>query len=277
MKSLNCKGKLLTFDQPKVIGILNITDDSFFDGGQYASDSEIVNRAAAMLEEGAAIIDVGAQSSRPGSEPIATQVERDKIESTTSLLLQEFPNAIISIDTYRSAVAKAGLDAGAAIINDISGGNEDEQMFSVIREYQVPYIIMHMQGTPATMQHDPSYEDVVGELHKFFSAKIEQLTLLGVNDIVLDPGFGFGKTVEHNYEILNHLDSFSIWNRPLLAGISRKSMINRVLKTKPEEALNGTTAAHMMCLEKGANILRVHDVAEAIEAINIYTFAQSNS
>jgi len=266
---INCRGKLLTLQSPVVMGIINNTSDSFYDGGKYKSDKEILIHIERMLTEGAAIIDIGAVSTRPGANPIDEKEEIAKLLPLIKASLKEFPEIILSVDTFRSSIAKAVIEAGAHIINDVSGGNMDDKMFETVAALKAPYIIMHMQGTPATMQKNPHYENVMDDLRKFFLDKISILKSFGVNDIIIDPGFGFGKTVEHNYEILNNLEYFRAFDLPLMVGVSRKSMINKVLDTKPEDALNGTTVANTIALLKGADILRVHDVKEAIEVMKI--------
>jgi dihydropteroate synthase len=266
---INCQGKLLTLQSPVVMGIINNTPDSFYDGGKYKSDKEILTHIERMLTEGAAIIDIGAVSTRPGATPIDEKEEIAKLLPLISASVKEFPEIILSVDTFRSGVAKALVEAGAHIINDVSGGNMDDKMFETVAALKAPYLIMHMQGTPATMQKNPQYKNVMDDLQMFFLDKISALKSCGVNDIIIDPGFGFGKTVEHNYEILNNLEYFKAFGLPLMVGISRKSMINKVLDTKPEGALNGTTVANTIALLKGADILRVHDVKEAVEAVKI--------
>jgi dihydropteroate synthase len=268
-KSINCSGKLLTFEKPLVMGILNITPDSFYDGGKHSGMAGILNHVSKMLNEGADIIDVGAISTKPGATDVSFEEERDRLIPVLENIKNKFPDSIISIDTYRSQVARIAVDKGAHIINDISAGNFDKEMFKVISELNVPYIIMHIQGTPSNMQQNPVYKDVVKEVGQYFIEKVTALKKLGVNDIIIDPGFGFGKTVEHNYELLNNLEYFSIFDLPIMVGISRKSMINKVLHTTPDEALNGTTVLNTIALMKGSNILRVHDVKEAVEAVKL--------
>lgn len=255
------------------MGILNLTPDSFFDGGKYEESDVVLAQVTAMLSAGATIIDVGGYSSRPGADDVSEQEEIDRVIPAIKAILANHPEAIISIDTFRSNVARAAIDAGAAMVNDISGGNLDVEMYDTVAELQVPYILMHMQGTPKDMQDAPSYSDVVGDVYKFFSERINVLKLKGVADIILDPGFGFGKTLEHNYQLLNAIDKFKNLGCPVLAGASRKSMINKVIKTKPKDALNGTTVVNTLALQKGASILRVHDVKEAVEAVKIVSFA----
>lgn len=267
--SVNCRGRLLNLSEPKVMGILNITPDSFFDGGKFIEEKQITRQVKKMLQEGASIIDIGAVSSRPGSKPVSSKEESRRLLPFLKTLVKEFPHAIFSVDTFRSEIAQKVIEAGAAIINDISGGNFDKKMFAIVGELKVPYILMHMQGTPKTMQQKPVYKNVVKELIAFFQRKIDQLHKAGVHDIIIDPGFGFGKTTEHNFEILQKLSLFKILGCPVLAGMSRKSMINKVLKTIPQNALNGTTSLNTIALLNGANILRVHDVKEAVETITL--------
>ena len=271
MMTINCKGKLIDFSTPRVMGILNITPDSFFDGGKYKNETEILQQVDKMLLEGATFIDVGAYSSRPGATHITEKEELLRIVPIIKLLVDKFPNIIISVDTFRSKVAEKSIEAGAAIINDISGGKMDMNMFSTVAKLQVPYIIMHMLGTPQNMQLDPRYTNVTKEVISFFAAQIFKLHQLKVNDILIDVGFGFGKTTAHNYELLKHLALFKNLDAPILAGISRKSMLYKPLKITPKTALNATTSANTIALLNGANILRVHDVKEAMEAIKIVT------
>ena len=267
--TINCKGKLIDLSSPKVMGILNITPDSFYDGGKYKNESDILQQTEKMLNEGATFIDVGAYSSRPGAAHISVDEELKRIVPVVQLLIKEFPEIVISIDTFRNDVAKATVSEGAAIVNDISGGKMDQNMFSTIADLQVPYIIMHMQGTPQNMQENPVYEDVVKEVYHFFSKQLHQLKQLKVNDVIIDVGFGFGKTIENNYELLNDLNFFQHLGVPILTGVSRKSMLYKVLDTTAINALNATTAANTIALMNGAHILRVHDVKEAVEAVKI--------
>jgi dihydropteroate synthase len=269
-KTINCGGKLLSLEKPLVMGVLNLTPDSFYDGGKYKDTVAALNHVSEMLENGAAIIDVGAISTRPGAKVVTEQVERSRLCGILNEITRRFPEAVISVDTYRSEIARMAVGCGAHIINDISAGSFDKNMFSTICKLQIPYIIMHMQGTPANMQTEPVYKDVVKDIIFYFSQKVSILRKLGVNDIIIDPGFGFGKTLEHNYELLNNLEYFSILELPLMVGFSRKSMINKLLDVKPKDALNGTTVMNTIALTKGANILRVHDVKEAVEAVNIF-------
>ena len=267
--TINCKGTLVDLSSPKVMGILNITPDSFFDGGYYKNNSEILSQVEKMLTEGASFIDVGAYSSRPGAIHISEEEELKRIVPVIKLLLKNFPEIIISVDTFRSKVAKETINSGAAIINDISGGKMDNNMFASVANLQVPYILMHMIGTPQNMQQNPVYNDVTKEIISFFTEQIYKLHQLKLNDIIIDVGFGFGKTNYHNFEILKNLELFKNLNAPILTGISRKSMFYKTLDISPQEALNATTAANTIALLKGTNILRVHDVKEAVEAIKI--------
>lgn len=268
--TINCKGRVIDLSTPKVMGILNVTPDSFHDGGRYTDIQDALYQAEKMLIDGASIIDIGGQSTRPGAEDVGVKEELNRTLPIIEALVKQFPDIIISIDTYRATVAKAAVNAGAGIINDVSAGDDDVDMFSTVAALQVPYIMMHKQGNPQTMQQNPEYKDVVQEVVGYFIAKTNQLKKLGVHDVIIDPGFGFGKTVEHNYSLLKHLPDFAIFDMPILAGVSRKSMINKVLGTQPENALNGTTAVNTMALLNGAKILRVHDVKEAMQAIKLY-------
>lgn len=267
---INVKGQLMDLSQPKVMGILNVTPDSFYAESRLQTEKEIILRLQEMENEGASILDIGAYSSRPNAQHISIEEEMERLRNCLPLVNKECPNAIVSIDTFRADIAKMCVEEyGAAMINDISAGNMDKQMFATIAQLGVPYIIMHMQGTPQDMQSAPHYDNLLKEVFYYFSEKISKLRDLGVKDIILDPGFGFGKTLEHNYQLMNHLEEFSTFELPLLVGISRKSMIYKLLGTSPEEALNGTTALNTISLLKGANILRVHDVKAAVEAVNI--------
>ena len=267
--TINCKGTLIDLSSPKVMGILNITPDSFFDGGKYKNDTDMLVHVKKMLVDGATFIDVGAYSSKPGAVKISEDQEIKRILPVIDLLIREFPDIIISVDTFRSKVAELSINAGAAIINDISGGNMDENMFKTVAKLQVPYIIMHMLGTPQNMQKKPIYSDITHELISFFSDKIFKLHQLKLNDIIIDVGFGFGKTIDHNFELLKNLSLFKNLDTPVLVGISRKSMLYKTLDISAQEALNATTSANTIALLNGANILRVHDVKEAVEAIKI--------
>ena len=267
--TINCKGNLVDISSPKVMGILNCTPDSFYDGGKFTNDKKICQQVKKMLYEGATFIDVGGYSSRPNAQHIGVDKELKRVLPVLELLLKEFPTILISVDTFRSKVAEESIAIGACMVNDISAGSIDTNMFSVIRKLQVPYCMMHMQGTPQNMQHNPTYTDIVHEIIHYFSSKVHQLSILGVNDIILDVGFGFGKTLEQNYKLLNDLALFKNLELPILTGVSRKSMLYKLLDITPKEALNATTAAHTIALLNGTNILRVHDVKEANEAIKI--------
>lgn len=267
--TINCKGTLLDLNSPKVMGILNITPDSFYDGGMYKDEISILNQTEKMLVDGATFIDVGAYSSRPGAAEVSEEEELKRIVPVIELLIKKFPDIIISVDTFRSKVAKETISLGAAIINDISGGNLDSKMYETVAKLKVPYILMHMAGTPETMQNNPSYEDVTKDLIYFFSDKIDQLHRLNVSDIIIDVGFGFGKTIEHNFQLLRNMSLFQNLDKPILAGLSRKSMLYKTLDITSQEALNATTSANTIALLNGANILRVHDVKEAVEAVKL--------
>lgn len=268
---------IFSTNEKAIIGIINITKDSFYDGGKYLNDKQIILRCKNMLDDGATIIEIGAQSSRPGAIQVSSKEELKKLLPSIKLLKKNFKNITISIDTFWANTAKECIIAGANIINDISAGNIDENIFNVIAEFKTPYIIMHMQGTPRVMQKNPKYDNVVNELVKFFDEKIKKLNNLGVHNIIIDPGFGFGKTIQHNFQILNQLHRLKEFNLPILIGASRKSMIYNLLETTAENALNGTSIVNTIALTNGANILRVHDVKEANECIKITTFAKNNS
>lgn len=281
--TININGQLLDLSTPKVMGIVNLTPDSFFEGSRAQTDMQVAERVRLLLTEGADILDVGAYSSRPGADDLPVEEEMRRLREGLSVLRKEAPNAIVSVDTFRADVAKMCIqEYGVAIINDISGGDLDSNMFSTIARAHVPYIIMHMQGTPHNMQQAPYYEDVLKEVMLHLADKVKTLQDMKVNDIILDPGFGFGKTQAHNFELLAHLNEFDIFQLPLLVGVSRKSMIYKTLEITPAEALNGTTVLHTIALSKGANILRVHDVKEAVEAVKLwqnvkqYEFNQDN-
>ncbi len=267
--TINCKGTLIDFDTPKVMGILNITPDSFFDGGMYKNEKEILSQTEKMLTAGATFIDVGAYSSRPGAKHISEEEELSRILPVIELLVRHFSDIIISVDTFRSNVATQTISAGAAIINDISGGKMDSDMFATVAKLQVPYILMHMQGTPQNMQEKPSYQNITKELISFFAEQLFKLKQLKVNDVIIDVGFGFGKTLDHNYELLKNLSLFKSLDAPILTGVSRKSMLYKLLNSSPQEALNATSVANTIALLNGTNILRVHDVKEAVEAVKI--------
>lgn len=276
--TINLNGRLLDLSKPVVMGILNVTPDSFFDGGKYKTEKKVLKRAEEILEQGGSIIDIGAVTTQPGSEGISTKDEIDRLLPAVKAVRKEFPEAFISIDTYRSWVAlKVIEDCGPCMVNDVSGGNFDVHMFDTVGKLGVPYILMHMQGTPLKMQENPVYEDIIRDISMFFTESVKKLNRAGVKDVIIDPGFGFGKTLEHNYELLNRLDSFKVFQLPLLVGVSRKSMIFKLLGSNPEEALNGTTVVNTLALMGGTDILRVHDVREAAEAIRILNMVRSTS
>jgi len=269
--SLNLGGKIMDLSTPRVMGIINATPDSFYDGSRVPEPAQAVEKAREMIQQGADILDVGAVSTRPGSREISEKEELERLSPVLEALRVEFPDFPISVDTWRSGVARVVCDRfGIQLINDISAGILDPDMFSTMTQLGIPYIIMHMQGTPASMQDDPVYENVVDELLQFFAERVYKLRKLGLNDIIIDPGFGFGKTLEQNYKLLGQFDAFRMFELPLMAGISRKSMIYKLLESGPDEALNGTTAAHMAVLLKGARLLRVHDVQAAVETVKIF-------
>jgi dihydropteroate synthase len=266
---INCKGQLIDLSVPKVMGILNVTPNSFFDGGKYKNEGEIISQVEKMLSEGATFIDIGAYSSKPSAEFVTEQQEIDRIVPAIELILKHFPEALLSIDTFRASVAKASIESGAAIINDIAAGELDDKMFDVIAKYNVPYIMMHMRGNPQTMQSLTQYEDIVKEMLFYFSEKVRKARSFGINDLILDPGFGFAKTTDQNYEVLQEMELFNLLELPVLAGVSRKSMIYKTLGNTAQEALNGTTVINTIALTKGAKILRVHDVKEAVECVTL--------
>lgn len=268
--TINCKGQLIDLSTPKVMGILNITPNSFFDGGKYQNENELLERVGKMLNEGADFIDVGAYSSKPNAEFVSEEEEVSRIIPVLNLLQKHFPEIILSIDTFRAGVAKICIENGAAIINDISAGKLDDKMLETIANFQVPYIMMHMKGTPQTMQTLTQYEDMIKEMLFYFSERIAAARALGINDLIVDPGFGFAKTLEQNYELMQKLELFQILELPLLVGISRKSMIYKTLEINAEMALNGTTFLNTIALTKGAKILRVHDVKEAVECVRLF-------
>ena len=267
--TINCKGQLIDLSTPKVMAILNLTPDSFYDGGQYKNEDDILNQVETYLNEGATFIDIGAYSSRPSATHISEQEELDRIFPIVELLVKNFPEIVISIDTFRSEVAKQCIEAGACMINDISAGNLDDNMIPTVGDLQVPYIMMHMKGTPQNMKQNTSYSNLMKEILFYFSERIALSKKHGINDIIIDPGFGFSKTTEHNYEVLNSLELLKITDCPILVGMSRKSMIYNKLKTSAKEALNGTSILNTIALQKGASILRVHDVKEAMECITL--------
>jgi dihydropteroate synthase len=268
--TINCKGQLIDLSIPKVMGILNVTPNSFFDGGKYSNEAELLNRVEKMLTEGATFIDVGAYSSKPNAEFVSEEEEISRIVPVVNLLQKHFPEIILSIDTFRAEVAKVCIENGAAIINDISAGILDNKMLETIAKYQVPYIMMHMKGTPQTMQTFTQYEDIIKEMLFYFSERIAAARAVGINDLIVDPGFGFAKTLEQNYIVLQKLELFQMLELPLLAGVSRKSMIYKTLEIDAEMALNGTTVLNTIALTKGAKILRVHDVKEAVECVRLF-------
>jgi dihydropteroate synthase len=268
MLTLNCKGKLLIFDQPAIMGIINATPDSFYKGN---INDDILQLVTKMIGDGADIIDIGGQSTRPGSQRIDAGEELNRVLPVIELIHHNFPETIISIDTYSSKVAAAAVKAGASIVNDISAGNMDTAMIETVAALQVPYICMHMQGTPNTMQQEPQYADVVKEVLDFFIAKVATCKKAGISDVIIDPGFGFGKTIAHNFSLLKKMAVFNILGKPILAGLSRKSTVYKTLHTTADNALNGTTVLNTIALQNGASILRVHDVKEAKEAVTLYT------
>ena len=269
MTTINCKGNLIDLSTPKVMGIINLTPDSFYDGGKLTSEKEILLKAEQMLKEGATFLDLGAYSSRPGAQFVSEKEEIDRVLPVIKILLNEFPETLLSIDTFRSNVADESISAGASLINDISAGKLDDHMFKIIAQHQVPYVMMHMRGTPELMMKNTDYTDLTKEVLYYFSERIAKARSFGINDLIADPGFGFSKTLDQNYELFNDLELFRNLNVPLLLGISRKSMIQKKIKTTAANSLNGTTALHAIAIQKGASILRVHDVKEAFETINL--------
>ena len=269
MKTINCKGNLIDLSTPKVMGVINLTPDSFYDGGKLTSEKEILLQANKMLQEGATFLDLGAYSSRPGAQFVSEKEEIHRLLPVIKILLNEFPETLLSIDTFRSNVANESIYAGASLINDISAGTLDDHMFKIIAQHQVPYVMMHMRGTPETMMQNTDYRDLTKEVIYYFSERIAKARSFGINDLIADPGFGFSKTLDQNYELFNDLELFRYLNVPLLIGISRKSMIQKKIKTTAADSLNGTTALHAIAIQKGASILRVHDVKEAFETINL--------
>ena len=267
--TINCKGKLIDLSSPKVMGILNVTPDSFYDGGSYNNENEILSQVETMHKDGATFIDVGGYSSSPGAVHVSEDEELKRVLPIVELILKQFPKTLISIDTFRSKVAKSCIEAGAALINDISAGKLDDEMMPIIGKLNVPYIMMHMKGTPQNMQRNTDYKDVVLDINYYFSERINKARSFGIKDIIIDPGFGFSKTLEQNYELLNKLELLKMANLPILAGVSRKSMIYKLLGTDAKNALNGTTSLNTIALIKGASILRVHDVKEAMECIKL--------
>ena len=267
--TIKIKGELINFSVPKIMGILNVTPDSFYDGGKYNSEKKILDQVEKMISSGADIIDVGGYSSRPGAKEISIENELSRVIPIIQLISKRFPNIIISIDTFRSKVANQAVNSGAHMINDISGGNLDSNMFKTVSKLDVPYILMHMRGSPKNMMSNTNYDDILNEIKNYFSERISKAKLDGVNDIIIDPGFGFSKTKEQNYKLMNRLEFFKEFKTPIVVGISRKSMIYKTLDTTPDKALNGSTILHTISLLKGANILRTHDVLEAVECVKI--------
>ena len=267
---INVNGRLMDLSEPQVMGILNVTPDSFYAGSRAETEQDIIRRLHQIMDEGASIVDIGGYSSRPGAQEVSAEEEMERLRMGLKLIRKHRPDAVVSVDTFRADVAKmCAEEYGVAIINDISAGQMDENMFPTIARLGIPYIIMHMKGTPQTMQVNPQYDHFLKEVFYYFSEKVQRLRDLGVKDIIIDPGFGFGKTLEHNYELMNHLEEFSLFELPLLVGVSRKSMIYKLLDITPQEALNGTTVLNTIALLKGANILRVHDVKKAVETVRI--------
>lgn len=270
-QTLNIKGELISLEEPLVMGILNVTPDSFYEGSRKQTETDIRNRIEEILQEGGAIIDLGGYSSRPDAQDVSPEEEMERLCLALRILRDEYPKAMVSVDTFRADIARRCVEEyGAAIINDISGGELDAAMFPTIADLHIPYIIMHMRGTPKTMQQHCDYQNLTADILLYFSKKIEQLHLMGINDVIIDPGFGFSKTLEQNYELMRHLADFSLFEKPLLVGISRKSMIYKLLGGTPAESLNGTTVLNTYALLNGANILRVHDVKAAVEAVRIF-------
>ena len=270
MKSINCKGRLLSLDEPVVMGIINATPDSFYEGHLKLNTDEMIALAGKMIQDGASLLDVGGLSTRPGSMPVSVQEETDRVLPIMEAIHKAYPEIILSVDTYNSRVAREAVNSGASIINDISGGNMDIDMLHTVAELGVPYICMHMQGTPASMQQAPVYNDIVTEVLDFFIAKTDTCNKAGIKDVIVDPGFGFGKTIEHNFQLLKALEVFAIIKKPVLAGLSRKGTIYKTLGVTAADALNGTTVLNTIALMNGASILRVHDVKEANEAIKLF-------
>ena len=268
--TINVGGKLLDLGEPQVMGILNVTPDSFYGKSRKQSDEEIAARVRSVLQEGGSMIDIGAYSARPGAADVPVETEMSRLRHGLGILRGEAPDAIVSVDTFRADVARMCVEEyGVQIVNDISGGELDDRMFDTVARLGVPYILMHIKGNPQNMQDNPQYDDLMCEMLVYFGSKVQRLHEMGVKDIILDPGFGFAKTLDHNYELMNRMEDLKVLGLPLLVGVSRKSMIYRLLGTSPEEALNGTTALHAMSLLKGASILRVHDVREAVETVEI--------
>lgn len=267
--TINCKGQLIDLSLPKIMGILNLTPDSFYEGSRMKDEKSLLEKAEKMLKEGADFIDVGGYSSRPGADPVSTEEELKRLIPAVELLVKNFPKILISADTFRSEVADKSIQAGAAMINDIAAGNLDEKMMETVARHQVPYIMMHMRGTPDTMRSLNNYEDMLREILYYFSEKIKLAREFGINDLIIDPGFGFAKNIQQNFELLDKAELFQTLESPILIGISRKSMIYKSLGCTPDEALNGTSILNTIALQKGANILRVHDIKEAVECVKL--------
>ncbi len=268
---LQCGDNIISLENPVVMGILNLTPDSFYDGGKYQNKESFITRTEQMLEEGAAIIDLGAVSTRPGASEVSEEEEIRRLIPAIIELVKKFPRIVLSIDTYRSGVARIAAENGAGIINDISGGNLDAKMFNTVAGLKIPYVLMHMQGIPATMQVNPQYHDVVHEIRDFFEEKLDELEKSGAEQVIIDPGFGFGKTVEHNFSLLSRIGNFKELNRPILVGLSRKSMTSKLLNIAAKDALQATCALNTIALIHGADILRVHDIKEAVQVIKVVT------
>ena len=275
--TINCKGDLVDLKTPKVMGILNLTPDSFFDGGKYKDEASILDQVEYMLSHGATFIDMGAYSSRPGAAHVPEDEELKRMVPVIDLILKKFPDTLISVDTFRGKVAEESIEHGASIINDIAAGNLDKTMFDIVSKHQVPYIMMHMKGTPQSMQKEAVYGNLINDLRYYFSEKIKETTSKKINDVIIDPGFGFAKTTAQNYTLLNHLDMFQTFGLPILIGLSRKSMIYKLLGSSAKEAFNGTTALHTVALLKGANIIRAHDVKEALECVKLVEALKENA
>ncbi|MDB9847464.1 dihydropteroate synthase [Flavobacteriaceae bacterium] len=273
---LNINGGVFDLSSPKIMGVLNVTPDSFYDGGVFSNEKKILAQVEKMILDGADIIDIGGFSSKPGAKTISLKEEEKRVIPIIKLINKTFNKIIISVDTFRSEIAEKSLNEGASIINDISGGDLDKNIYQISYKYKAPYIMMHMNGVPSNMQNNPKYENINHDIIKDFTSKIDSAEKKGVCDIIIDPGFGFGKTIQHNYQILNNLKLYTVLKKPILVGISRKSMIYKLLKTDPSKALNGTTSLNTIALINGANILRVHDVKEANEVIKLYSFLKEN-
>jgi dihydropteroate synthase len=276
-QTLNIQGRLFDLSTPLVMAVLNVTPDSFYDGGRYQTESAILNQVEKLLEEGATFIDVGAYSSRPGATDISVEEEKNRALFAIRTIIRNFPHALLSIDSFRSEVANAATNEGAVMINDISAGEQDPKMFDTAARLGVPYIAMHMRGNPTTMTRLTEYENLLKEMVSYFQQKVHKLKELGIKDVIIDPGFGFAKTIEQNYYLLNRLNHFNVLGKPIAVGLSRKSMIWKTLSISPDNALNGTTSLHTIALMKGANILRVHDVKEAVEVIKLVSALRNNN